>query len=326
MNSENEISNNEKLFNIIVENYKKINLNLNNMIEDLESLKMVHGEYISNSSKKQKFHDYGVYVDDIYFQIKILKEEYNCMNNIYNMSMEKCYRDLYKLYLKIINRLIEVFTENIEVIKKLESSKGKQPETAALLDKFMEKMEMSKISNLKTSPNAIEELTSEQRQKYMKKIKTYKEFSNNTSYTYEDMKVLFGELMKRLLELKESSVLITSHVNDMMKSGSKGLLIQTYIISLTGEKDKIDVDWEVYKKILDSIIATQLKISKKFVIKTEKIADEYTDSENTDENKSDIISEDLEIENPLRTNPYHIPFKISKDSDINMVPSDKDSK
>lgn len=299
------VMSNDKLFGDIISNYKKINSNLDNMLEDLDSLNKIHHEYVSNSNKKQKFSDYGIYVDDVFFQIKILKEEHACMHRLYLMCFEKFYRDLFKLYSKVVNKLIGILIDNVEVLNKLDSLKDKNQQTSELLGKFLEKFEISKISNPDGKvTNLIDEITSQQKTKYYKKIRLYKELATNT-YTIDEIKTLFGELTNRLGELKDSSVLISTHINEMTKSSNKGLLIQTYIISLTGEKHKIEVDWDVYSKILVSILNTQLSLSKKYVVKTEKIANEYMkESENSNPNvKPNLNLDSFDLDTP---NTYSI--------------------
>lgn len=280
-----ELKIDDNQFNEILENYKKVSDNLINMLSDLNNLTNIHKDYVNNSNKKAKYNDYGTYVDDVYFQIKILQLEYDCMNRIYLLSIEKCYRDLFKLYTKIVYRLLSVFLENVEVLNKLENSKNKNPHIKELLERFLEHFEVSKKADLKNiNPDKTQEILNEQKMKYYKKIKLFKELGNTNDYSFEDIKNIYKELKNRLEELRQSAALINAHIYDVKRNSSKGLLVQTYIISLSGEQEKITIDIGVFARILKSITSTQLIISNKYALRTQKIADEVGD--NIDESPS----------------------------------------
>ena len=108
----------ENKFIKIQEYYDKINKNLENMSEDIDKLNNTHKYYLKSATDDIHFH-YSVYIDDIFFQKKILFIEYNCMHDIYHDNINKFYRDLYKLFNKIIKLLISIIYENNKLILKI---------------------------------------------------------------------------------------------------------------------------------------------------------------------------------------------------------------
>ena len=94
----------KSLFKIIFDNYNTIIEQLNNIVHDIQKLETVHKLYISNSQLDNL--NYSTYVDDIKHQINIINREYNYLNDINTMNLNKFYRDLFKLYTKIIKILL----------------------------------------------------------------------------------------------------------------------------------------------------------------------------------------------------------------------------
>ena len=180
----------ENKFIKIQEYYNKINKNLENMLEDIEKLDDIHKYYLKSSQNvsgttDMHFH-YSVYIDDIYFQKNTLQTEYNCMNKIYLNNLNKLYRDLYKLFNKIIKLLINLINENNKLILKI-----------------------NYIDNTKLAM----ENTIELRKKYYINIKIYHEINSiNEKFLLNDVKILYDLIIKKNIDINDNIKQIRSHI------------------------------------------------------------------------------------------------------------------
>jgi hypothetical protein len=233
---------NEEYFESILKNYKNIKSNLENINEDIEKLEKVHFNFVNNAENKLRFHEYGVYIDDIYYQIKLLKMEYTNQMNIQMHNINKMYKDLYRLYYKVVKKLISIHIENSNL--------------TPLIDK---KHVNDKIVN--------------EKKQYFSKIKIFNEISND-NYSIEDCECIYIELESRLDELVRTVDNINNIINNVKEKFSEGLLLQTYLISLKGEKDKIIIEYNMFHKILKSTLLSHLDISTKYFNRTSVISKE----------------------------------------------------
>ena len=252
----------ENIFNKINENYEKTNQNLENMANDLEKLNNTHLFYIKSISEENNnvylnnnsFH-YSVYIDDIFYQEKILSMEYECMLNIYNFNIDKFYRDLYKLYLKIVKLLVNVIHENNKLITKING-----------------------IDNVKSNVQNIEDI----RRKFLYDIKIYKESESSfQKFNSDDIKKIFHAILKRNSDIQEYIKDIRKHITIVDKKVNRGMLIETFKISFNGNIDSLILENDLYSKILESIISNHYHVSKKYCIRTKNISDEVTFDEDS---------------------------------------------
>lgn len=273
----------ECIFNKIYNYYNKTDENLKNMSIDLEKLNNTHLFYIKSINEENtntyinsnNFH-YSVYIDDIFYQKKILTMEYECMLNINNFNIDKFYRDLYKLYLKIIKLLVNVIHENNKLVTKIND-----------------------IDNIKNNVESIEDI----RKKFLSDIKIYKEFDSiNQKFSYDDIKKIFNAINKRNTNINDYIKDIHKHILIVDKKVNKGMLIETFKISFNGNIESLGLEHNLYIKIFESIITNHYNISKKYYIRTKNISDEITfdedsnSSETTPNNKNKNINNIIDID------------------------------
>jgi hypothetical protein len=266
----------ENKFIKIQEYYDKINKNLKNMEEDIEKLDSTHKYYLKSTTDDIHFH-YSVYIDDIFFQKKILLIEYNCMNDIYHDNINKCYRDLYKLFNKIVKLLICIINENNKLILKIND------------------IDDSKINiqNSKINIQNIDDL----KKKYFMNIKVFYELKSvNDHFTFDDIKQLYDIIIKRNVDINENIKQIKTHISSIEKKINKGIFIETFKISLIGTIESLTLENNLYIKIFNSILNNHLVIAKKYFYRTKNISDEVTFDEDTNSIASSDILEDY-IEN-----------------------------
>jgi hypothetical protein len=233
---------NEEQFEKIVKNYKAIKNNLDNIHEDIEKLEKIHFNFVNNVENKLRFHEYGVYIDDIFYQIKLLKIEHNNQLNIHDNNLNKMYKDFFRLYSKIVKKLISIHIEN------------------------------SNLTPLIDKKHVTDKIVNEKKQ-YFSKIKIFNEISND-NYSIDDCECIYTELESRLDELVRTVDNIKNIINNVKEKYSEGLLLQTYLISLTGEKDKIIIEYNMFHRLLKSTLSSHLDISTKYLNRTETIAKE----------------------------------------------------
>ena len=261
----------------IQEYYNKINKNLENMSEDVEKLDNTHKYYLKSSQNVPgatdvHFH-YSVYIDDIFFQKNILQTEYNCMNEIYLNNLNKLYRDLYKLFNKIIKLLINLVNENNKLILKIND-----------------------FDNTKLSIQNTDEL----RKKYYINIKIYHEINSiDEKFLLDDVKILYDLIIKRNIDINDNIKQIRSHIASIDKKISKGIFIETFKISLIGTIETFSLEYNLYIKIFNSILNNHILIANKYFNRTKNISEEVTFDEETNSIKGDNTEEYLEFTHDL---------------------------
>ena len=269
-------------FKIICGNYNIIKNQINNIAHDIKKLENVHTVYIT-SEQIDKL-NYSTYVDDIKHQIETIKIEYNYLNDIYLMNINKFYRDLFKLYNKIVKTLITVYKENKDIIIKIWNSNEKVDNETSEFKKFKRTIkyisDTTRSSTIMVSSNKI---IDEIKRKYYSSIRIYNEINNDTVFELSDIETIYGELEIRIQELSLSSELIKISLSDIKHKTDKGIIGQTLVMDLNGKLDRIKVDFNIILKILESINNIHIGISKKYKDLSTKIANEVSyDEESTD--------------------------------------------
>lgn len=237
-----ETSRNTKKFNKIIRNYKSIQDNLNNTYDDILKLEKIHYRFVSNAENKIRFHEYGTYIDDIFYQLRLLKIEYHSQLEIQNHNIGKLYKDLFRLYSKIIKKLISIKIENNNL--------------TAMMDK-----------------KQIDDKIQSDRKQYFQKVKPFNEIADNY-INLEDCSILYNELETRLGDLLNAIQDILNSIGIAEEQKLDGLLLQTYLISLNSEKEKSIIEREVFEKLLRGILISHIDISKKYLERTIKISKE----------------------------------------------------
>lgn len=264
----------------IIENYKSIYSSLKNILQDIKLLENIHNVYINSIDLTSL--NYSIYVDDIKHQITITELEYDYINNIYNLNVEKLYRDLFKLYNKLTKIILTIFKENKDTVIKIWNSCEKiNGET----DEFKKlKKSIRTLSENIRSPVPIisdNKIFEEIKKQYYSNIKIYDELDNNIKYSIEDVTNIYDKLILRLNDLNLSKELIKMNLLDIKNKTNKGVIGQTFIMDLRGKSDKINVDYNISIKILESIISIHLCLSDKFKIMAETIAEQVNYNEDT---------------------------------------------
>jgi hypothetical protein len=240
--SDEDLNKNLDQFNKIVKNYRDIQDNLANTNDDINKLEKVHVKFVSHAENKIRFHEYGTYIDDIYYQINLLKMEYNCQQTIQTNNINKLYKDLYRLYNKIVKKLISVRMENNNI--------------TMLIDK----------------KHVLEKMQQEKKQ-FFTKVKKFDELSDAV-FIVDDCVTLYNEVELRLQELMNSIQDITNAIKITEEQTTDGLLLQTFLISLQGEKEKTIIEHDVFEKLLNGILLSHIDISKKYLNRTNIISKE----------------------------------------------------
>jgi len=235
------LSKNTKKFNLLIKNYKSIQENLFNTKDDISKLEKIHLKFVTNAENKVRFHEYGTYIDDIYYQIKLLKLEYGCQEEIQNQNIIKLYKDLYRLYNKVVKKVLSIRTENNQ-------------------------------TNL-IGKKQIYEKNILDRKPFYQKIKPFNEITDNY-INIDDCITLYSELETRLSDFLNSIQEIVNSIMVAEEQKMDGLLLQTYLISLNSEKEKCLIEHEVFQKLLKGILNSHMDVSIKYLDKTTKISKE----------------------------------------------------
>lgn len=244
-------------------NYKTILNNIMNIGDDIKKLENIHHHYI-NSGHMEILNN-STYVDDIKHQIDIIKIEYEYISKMYQKNLNKLYRDLFKLYNKIVKYLILIYKENKDILIKIWNSNDKiEGETSDFkkLKKVIKSIsESTRANGVFASDSKIFE---EIKKKYYSKIKLYDEMNSGYDYLMDDVNLIYNELISRLTELSLSRELIRINLLDVKHKTDKGVLGQTFVMDLNGKLDRIRVDYSIVSTLLDSIINIHTTLSTKY--------------------------------------------------------------
>lgn len=105
---------------IIIKHYKLLENYIENIYNDIKNINELHTNLLNTFDKREIFNQYGIYIDDIYFQKNFILREVKHIENLKSFIIRKLYADLFHLYQKIIKRFININNEtnNISIIKK----------------------------------------------------------------------------------------------------------------------------------------------------------------------------------------------------------------
>jgi hypothetical protein len=120
------------------------------------------------------------------------------------------------------------------------------------------------------------------KKQYYSHITIYNEIGVN-KYSLDDVVLIYDNLTKRLNELYLSRELIKMNLLDIQNKTDKGVLGQTFVMDLNGKSDRINVDYSILVKILESIIGIHIALSEKYKNMAQTIADQVNYNEETSE-------------------------------------------
>jgi hypothetical protein len=289
-------------YDSIISNYKNLFENLSNISSDIKKLENIHHTYINNEDMSSL--NFSIYVDDIKHQINLTKMEYTYISNLLYINLNKFYRDLFKLYTKVVRNLIDIYKENKDVVIKIWNSQEKSHSESSDFKKI--KKSIKSIADATRSSNSIthdNKIFEEIKKKYFSNIKIYNEL-DQSDYDLKTVDVIYSELVKRLDELLLSQELIKFNLDDIKFKADKGILTQTFMMDLNGKIDRIKIDYNIFIKILESILIIHNTISDRHNTITTLIAN-YV---NYDEDSFD----DSGAKTPIKFNK-RMSRKLSKD-------------
>jgi hypothetical protein len=258
-----DISKITNIYTKIIDNFKNYNTNIKNIYSDIKKLESVHHVYINTADMSSV--NYSIYVDDIKHQINITRIEYDYVNDIYNINIEKMYRDLFKLYNRITKLLLTIFKDNKDVIIKIWKSSERIDFDSSDFKKLKKSIKL--ISDNSRSNNPISndnKIFDEIKKQYYLDIKIYNEIEDSQTYESRDIIKIYDLLIKRLEELYLSRELITMNLLDVQTKTEKGILGQTFMMDLNGKSDRIRVDYNIMVKLLESTLNIHLSLAERY--------------------------------------------------------------
>lgn len=272
-------------YDSIISNYKSLIENLSNISSDIKKLENIHNAYINNEDMSSL--NFSIYVDDIKHQINLTKMEYKYISDVLYLNLNKFYRDLFKLYTKVIRNLLDIFKENKDVVIKIWNSQDKLHLESTDFKKIKKSIksiaDATRTSNSITYDNKIFE---EIKKKFFSNIKIYSELDQN-DYDITTVQTIYNELIKRLEELFLSQELIKFNLEDIKFKADKGILTQTFMMDLNGKIDRIKIDYNILTKILESILNIHSTISERHNTITTIIANYVNyDEDSTEESQA----------------------------------------
>ncbi len=238
----------------LIKKYINLTKNMKNVDNDVIHISALHYKFVKNSDKKAKFTNYGTYIDDIHFQKIILEKDLDVLKEMTNMILRKAYRDLFRLYYKIIKEIIVVYTE------------------------IQQNHKQDDLYSTKTK-SAIE-LMSEMKKKLLSNVKIYKESDDKELYSIVDVRNIFNLILQKMDDYDKYINELLSYINKTEQIESDGYLIKNLLISIISEQEKMRVNEELFRKLLDDILDTHLRYITKYSDRSDLLADEIKESTN----------------------------------------------
>lgn len=252
-----------EIYNKIIDQFTNYNINIKNIYEDIKKLESVHNIYINTADMSSV--NYSIYVDDIKHQINLTRIEYDYVNNIYNINIEKMYRDLFKLYNRITKLLLTIFRDNRDVIIKIWKSSERIDFDSSDFKKLKKSIKIIADNSRSNNPLSNDnKIFDEIKKQYYLDLKIYNEIEKTISYELQDIIKIFDMLIKRLEELYLSRELIRMNLIDVQNKTEKGILGQTFIMDLNGKSDRIRVDYNIMLKLLESTLNIHLSLVERY--------------------------------------------------------------
>lgn len=93
-------------------NYKYLDVYITDIYEDIKNIVDTHTSLYTSINRKEHYYQYGVYIDDIYFQKNVMLKEIQHIENLRGMSIRKLYADLFRLYQRVIKKYLELLKDN----------------------------------------------------------------------------------------------------------------------------------------------------------------------------------------------------------------------
>jgi len=281
-----------KKYKKLVDNYKNYNENIRNINDDIKNLENIHHIYINSGDMSSV--NYSVYVDDIKHQINITRLEYNYINNIYKLNLEKLYRDFFKLYTRITKILLNIFKENKDTIIRLWKSNDKFAYDSVEFKKFKKNIKALADNARSNNPSSNDDkIFDEIKKQYYINIIIYNDMNNTHNYDIDDVIIIYENLIKRFEELILSRELIALNLIDLQSKTEKGILGQTFVMDLNGKSDRIKVDYSIMVKLLESTITMNLNLAEKYNKVSKTISEQVKCDDTT--TSIDIISDNEDI-------------------------------
>lgn len=276
----------------IIDNYRNYNLNIKNINDDIKNLENIHHVYINSGDMSSV--NYSVYVDDIKHQINITRLEYDYINNIYILNVEKLYRDLFKLYTRITKLLLNIFKENKDTIIRLWKSTDKFSYESSEFKKLKKSIRLLADNARSNNPSTNDEkIFDEIKKQYYVNIIIYNEMNTTHNYTIDDVVIIYENLIKRFEELILSRELITLNLIDVQSKTEKGILGQTFVMDLNGKSDRIKVDYAIMVKLLESTITMNLNLAEKYNNVSKQISEQVKCDDTSTSTDSTSINDDI---------------------------------
>jgi hypothetical protein len=230
--------NNNKL-NELIHIYEQIDCYIENIEEDIKHLIELHKTINNNVQQREKFNNYGIYSDDIYFQKNILKSELNLIKFICESGKKKLYGDLFRIFTKVIKNISSLKLEYTEI----------------------------KTSYKTINKNFIEN-----------NIKLYSVINNTITYTNKDIIHLYKHICIKLQELETYINKVDSIISLISNKHSNGYAVRIMILGILGEKDKLILEFDTTSKILDATIDLNINISQKYLVRSKILSKEIKDN------------------------------------------------
>jgi hypothetical protein len=310
----------KKLFDLVFNNYKNIESLNRNTLLNIRKVENVYQIYIN--SEQIDSVNYSIYIDDIKHQVDITLIEYKYICDINNVNIIKFYRDLFKMYNRIVKVILNIYLDNKIMVMKIWKTNTIFPNENEKFNKI--KNIIKTIAERNNDVNEEKQIFDSIKKYYYSTIKIYNEIDENEKIDFNCISILFNETYKRMEELMLTSELVNINLIDIKEKTKKGVIGQAYTMDLISKINKIKTEHYSLIKLMESIFNIHHKLSDKYHVLSQQILDDITYDDKTNNNYSPSLS----LSDDIQTTPSSIisltPSKkimesINKLSDLNKI-------
>jgi len=251
--------------------YKYLDIYIADIYNDIKNVNDIHTNLYKGIYRKEHYYQYGVYIDDIYFQKLVMTKEIQQVEYLRGISIRKLYSDLFRLYQRIIRKYLDLVKES---------------DTAGSLKKYYTELNIRIF-------NELDIMT-------VYKYRDIENISQHLDLYLTNIWNIYNEMKKNIDNMKEKVNVGYSMESFILAYMGEVIKLETDIRTLN---DMYDLILKLNEKIL-------IKLLKRSKVISSEVSDNQKEYEEKIKNVKMGISPELSVSSSPSQSPSQSPSKI----------------